>query len=818
MKISFKRAAAMLAALAAAVSGALLLRARAAEDGYVLHIARDAYVCASPFVADFTLTGEDGKTFFSGEDFVEVYHLTADGAGEQAVSIAAYSVSPDAEAPEKTGYRRVGLEDSGCFSAETAGKLRAVVQGLYPHKNVAAIQAAANPWLQSHGLPEIRQLQSGEAVLAAQLAVWELTNQGKFSVNDYLSRWEDMTTPGWRNYLRKVTNADVSREPLTEDSASNVAGLYRYLCGLKPAAPGCETVSDATLQNPVYTAVKESDGTYTVTVRVDIQTTVGSLDALTLSAECGGQVREQTVTEAGSCTVSFSGLAGRPEVTLEITGTQHGGDVYLFEGENHRLLGFDDSVLPVHGRLLVKPDCILNIQEREEGSGLPLSNIRFDLYRAATRELLESGAFSLSASSDEAAMKGFRTPENLVTILTTDIHGFASYNFTANNQPDGVYLVVQRTEGEAAEVSAPFFLVVPGVGADGGNAYTLNVKPTGTVEAAPGAQVNVGEVGSTDSSFDVGQIHTWILRGSIPSGIRTAQKYTITGSFNEHLALNESAPTVSLLTRAGAEIGLTEGDHYTVSHNDGGGELCVSLTPAGMAYAAANQGEGACAPEIRVRVRAAITESAGLGTSIPCVASIGYLNAAGIFYEAQSEAGEVHTGGIHLFVSDEAGQPLSGGTFRLARAGESSDGESAVLKVNGAEINVTFVNFHTGDGKKPVSEVTTGEDGTALLRGVAYGRYYLVQTKAPEGRDKLSQPVAVTVSASSHLTVQDGWRDAHGMTVDNTVQLVNGEEILPKTGDISAVVFVVAGSILIGAICALILEILFRAAKRRIRR
>lgn len=80
-------------------------------------------------------------------------------------------------------------------------------------------------------------------------------------------------------------------------------------------------------------------------------------------------------------------------------------------------------------------------------------------------------------------------------------------------------------------------------------------------------------------------------------------------------------------------------------------------------------GRGVCA-EIRVRVRAAITENAGLGTSIPCVASIGYLNAAGIFYEAQSEAGEVHTGGIHLFVSDEAGQPLSGGTFRLAGRGD----------------------------------------------------------------------------------------------------------------------------------------------------
>ena len=811
MKVSFKRVAAGLAALAAAASGALL-SVRAAEDGYVLHIAKDAYVCASPFVADFTLTGEDGQTVFSGEDFVEIYHLTADGAGEQDVSIAAYSVNPDAEVPEKTGYRRVSLEDSGCFSAETAGKLRAVVQWSYPHKDVNAIQAAANPWLQSHGFPEIRQLQSGEAVLAAQLAIWELTNQGKFSVNDCLSRWEDMTTPGWRNYLKKVTDTDVSRQLLTEDSASNVAGLYRYLCSLKPAAPGCETVSDATLQNPVYTAVKEPDGTYTVTVSVDIQTTVGALDALTLSAHCGGQTETQTVTEAGSCTVSFSGLADRPEVTLEITGTQHGGDVYLFEGENHRLLGFDDSILPVHGKLLVKPDCILNISEYEETSGLPLANIRYDLYRAATREQLENGEFSLSSISDEAAMKSFRTPGNLVTILTTDIHGLASYNFTANDQPEGIYLVTQRAESEAEKISAPFFLVVPGVNIDGGNTYTLNVRPTNTLETAPTVEVNVAKIGCASGSFDVGQVHTWIVQGSVPAGIRTAQKYIITGSIDEHLALEDSAPTVTLLTRAGTEIGLTESDHYTVSQSEGSGELCVSLTPAGMAYASANQGEGTCAPEIRVRFQASITEKAGLDAPIPCSTSVSYLNSAGVFYEAQSEAGEVHTGGIHLFVSDEAGQPLSGATFRLVKAEDENTAQKART-----ETNATSVNFLTGSGGEPVSEVTTGEDGRAFLWGVAYGRYYLVQTKAPEGKEKLSQPAAVTVSASSHLTAQDGWQDARGMTVDNTVRLVNQEETLPKTGDVNAVVFVVAGSILIGAICALILEIIFRAAKRKIR-
>ena len=185
-----------------------------------------------------------------------------------------------------------------------------------------------------------------------------------------------------------------------------------------------------------------------------------------------------------------------------------------------------------------------------------------------------------------------------------------------------------------------------------------------------------------------------------------------------------------------------------------------------MAYASANQGGGECTPEIRVRFQASIRENAGLDAPIPCSASVSYLNSAGVFYEAQSGAGEVHTGGIHLFVSDEAGQPLSGAAFRLVRAEDEWNEEET-------ESSTAYVNFLTGSGGKPVSEVTTGEDGRAFLWGVAYGRYYLVQTKAPDGKDKLSQPAAVIVSASSHLTVQDGWQDARGMTVDNTVNLVN---------------------------------------------
>ena len=42
--------------------------------------------------------------------------------------------------------------------------------------------------------------------------------------------------------------------------------------------------------------------------------------------------------------------------------------------------------------------------------------------------------------------------------------------------------------------------------------------------------------------------------GQRPGGHPAAQKYTITGNFDEHLTMEDSAPSVTLLTRAGAKL------------------------------------------------------------------------------------------------------------------------------------------------------------------------------------------------------------------------------------------------------------------------
>ena len=739
--------------------------AGAAETG--LHLADTAF--ASPFLADFSVTDGNGSPVFSGSDFAEVCRLTADGQ-----SIAAYCADAAGQLLAGDTYRRVNLEDAGRFDALTAGRIRAVVLGGYPCREVSSLQASANAWLRGRGLAEIRELQSGEAVLATQLALWQLTDPGQFTVRQYVSGWEDMTTAAWREYRNRVADTDMLSQKPTEYTAWNVQALCRYFAGLSPAEPGQDTVSEAALANPEYAALQQPDGTYTVTVSVDIQTDVGDRDELILSGFCGNLTASQPVAKAGTYSIRFEGLTDRTEVRLVLAGTQHGGDVYLFEGKERRLVGFDDSLLPVRGELTVKPDCILNLTESTE-DGIPLSDIRFDLYRAAPREQMDSGEYPGLPTGE--ALEACRTPENLVTILTTDIHGFASYNFTANGQPEGLYLVTQRCSAATRETAAPFFVMVPGTAADGGAAYTLNVHPTAAAETAPTVGLNVE--GQSGGSFDVGQPHTWTAWGSIPAGTATAQRYVLTDYLDNRLEYE--AGSLRVTAADGMETELREGD-YTLAVT--GQSIAVSLTPAGMAYGGAKAPGG----EIRLRFRTVIRDTAEPGVPIANRIGLSYLNSAGIAWVVESDPAEVHTGGIRLRFRKDTGEPLPGASFRLCR------------------------------GDTPVAEAVTAEDGTAFISGLAYGSYTLTQTKAPEGCNPLRRALTVTVNETSHLTAADGWRDVKGQIVDNTLEIRYTEEAPPKTGDAWPVMFVVAGSTLIGLTSAAVLELTVRTLKRRSRR
>ena len=93
------------------------------------------------------------------------------------------------------------------------------------------------------------------------------------------------------------------------------------------------------------------------------------------------------------------------------------------------------------------------------------------------------------------------------------------------------------------------------------------------------------------------------------------------------------------------------------------------------------------------------------------------------------------------------------------------------------------------------------------VEGLDADTYYLEETKAPDGYNKLAGPVKVEIS---HTVSDEGAHMSHTLKQDTTV--VNKVEIenksgteLPSTGGIGTTIFYVLGSILvIGAVVLLI--------------
>ncbi len=110
--------------------------------------------------------------------------------------------------------------------------------------------------------------------------------------------------------------------------------------------------------------------------------------------------------------------------------------------------------------------------------------------------------------------------------------------------------------------------------------------------------------------------------------------------------------------------------------------------------------------------------------------------------------------------------------------------------------------------KKKATPQTTAADGKASFQGIAAGSYFLEETKAPDGYNKLKEPVPVTITA--------GYDDKGQLTTSatntgkgkyiQTVEVPNkAGAVLPSTGGIGTTIFYVLGSILaLGAAVLLI--------------
>lgn len=133
---------------------------------------------------------------------------------------------------------------------------------------------------------------------------------------------------------------------------------------------------------------------------------------------------------------------------------------------------------------------------------------------------------------------------------------------------------------------------------------------------------------------------------------------------------------------------------------------------------------------------------------------------------------------------------LAGAKFQL----KDSEGNVIDLISAGAD---TYRPIKTGETGVADGTVTTPEGGVIHFTGLAEGTYKLVETAAPQGYNKVADPIEVKIEASYN---QDGTLESWTVNKNghNAVEVVNhAGTILPDTGGIGTVVFTVAGAAIV---------------------
>ena len=132
-----------------------------------------------------------------------------------------------------------------------------------------------------------------------------------------------------------------------------------------------------------------------------------------------------------------------------------------------------------------------------------------------------------------------------------------------------------------------------------------------------------------------------------------------------------------------------------------------------------------------------------------------------------------YTFGFEVNKVDDENEALAGAVFEL----QDANGIAISLIEDGAAYRPALTT------ESGATQVTTGTTGVLTFKGLAEGTYKLVEVKAPDGYNRLSKPVTITIKAE--YNEDDGTLMSWSILVDKgdgqPAATVNGT--LPTTGE-----------------------------------
>lgn len=333
---------------------------------------------------------------------------------------------------------------------------------------------------------------------------------------------------------------------------------------------------------------------------------------------------------------------------------------------------------------------------------------------------------------------------------------------------------------EFTELNYGYYAIIP----SGGTTYNVNFttlsRDATTVYlkgSTPSVDKKVNDAEFT--SAQIGDTVTFTVTTSLPNLTGYTEYYfKLTDVMSKGLTYVENSLKVSI---NGKEIGNT-GWNIDSNTADNGTTTLTALSPDLIAH------NYISLSDVKFTYEAIVNENAIETNTMTNTATIHYGTTSEVTNGGTSDTANVYTYNLAITKqdADDSNKFLAGAEFSLY-AGATVEGATLInlikLDVTADGTNTYRVALPSESEGVTTTTVVSPTNGQIIIYGLKAGNYQLVETEAPDGYNKLSEPESIEIKAvNSNFT--------HTITVKNS-----SATLLPETGGMGTIVFTVVGSI-----------------------